>query len=144
MDEKISIKYLRNRRLFFNAVKGENETVDEWLERIENLAKKCGFARNLHLLLLNKFITGLDDSSFEIICSQRREITLKKSLEILKRHEQDCLINLEKSNTPLNIVKKRSARKNTTLSTDTDNDNNIEIETSFVVRSCVKFCFRIS
>lgn len=88
----IPIKCLENRRIFFNSVKNTNETIDEWLERIEILAKSCGFSQDLNLFLFNKFLTGLDDGNFCKIVSQRNDLTLESSLCFLKKND-DVLPN---------------------------------------------------
>lgn len=89
----IPIEFIESRRIFFNSMKNNDETIDEWFERIEILAKNCGFSHNLHLFLFNKFIAGLDDGNFIKVCAQSDELTLEQSLNVLNKRNNNFFEN---------------------------------------------------
>lgn len=56
-----SCEAIQQRKVFYTSTKFTDETVFEWYERVENVGNQCEFNRFHDFLILDKFVTGLDD-----------------------------------------------------------------------------------
>lgn len=76
----------RERRNFWDAKKGDNETVSIWYARVKKLAMECRFGPQLEKFVLNKFVTGFSGKIFERLCEEDEylslELALKKALTV--------------------------------------------------------------
>lgn len=74
-------KFFRERKSFYEAKMNSNETVNDWFNRISQLIVPCQFGRELNLkLLLDRFVVGLEDDVFDIICDQLDLFNIKTLL----------------------------------------------------------------
>lgn len=91
----ISVKSIWFRRKFHDANKDVDETVTEWLNRVQKLAKPCEFGKELNTFIWDKFIVGLDDNLLNHFCLDNKTISLdiRKALQTLRQHEDEIECN---------------------------------------------------
>lgn len=58
---------LQNRKAFYDLKRGKNESIDEWLKRIQKCINCCDFPIFVEFLLIDRFVCGLNKSEMEII-----------------------------------------------------------------------------
>lgn len=75
------------RQAFHSANKSTNETVDDWYNRLRDLAQPCNYGCYLEVLLLDKLIVGLDDTLLERLCTNERDLSVKNVIEISRYFE---------------------------------------------------------
>lgn len=85
---KILTKTIPFRKEFHRAVKEPTELPKDWLIRIKELAKACGFGKNNDLFVFNKFITGLENEVIEYLCSSAKCLDVNSSLEYIRVYEK--------------------------------------------------------
>lgn len=76
------------RKEFYSVQKTVNESIGEWYDRLLLAAAKCQFGSIENVMVLDKFILGLDDSHIEHLCTALDEITLEASLRILSELDE--------------------------------------------------------
>lgn len=54
----------QNRKLFHSHQKEQYETVDQWFRCIVNSLESCKYGKLSEFMLIDKFITGLDDETY--------------------------------------------------------------------------------
>ncbi|XP_031628894.1 zinc finger protein OZF-like isoform X2 [Contarinia nasturtii] len=64
----IFVRNIPSRQNFYKAMKSPTETPDHWLSRIKKLAKLCDFGNSLDSIVLDKFITGLENEVIDYLC----------------------------------------------------------------------------
>lgn len=85
---KILTKTIPFRKEFYRAVKDSTELPKDWLIRLKELAKTCGFGKNNDLFVFNKFITGLENEVIEYLCSSAKCLDVNSSLEYIRVYEK--------------------------------------------------------
>ncbi|KAJ6641385.1 Zinc finger protein, partial [Pseudolycoriella hygida] len=76
------------RKAFHSANKQSNESVDDWYNRLENLARLCNYGRYLEVLLLDKLIVELDDTILDRLCTQQQQhLSLENVIEFSRKFE---------------------------------------------------------
>lgn len=58
---------LQNRRAFYDLKRGKNESIDEWLKRIQKCIGCCDFPIFVEFLLIDRFVCGLNRAEMKII-----------------------------------------------------------------------------
>lgn len=66
----------RERKIFMEATKADEENVSEWYAKVKTLALKCKFQHNLDAFILNKFIAGLPERIFEKLCEEDETLNI--------------------------------------------------------------------
>ncbi|XP_055623402.1 uncharacterized protein K02A2.6-like [Toxorhynchites rutilus septentrionalis] len=91
----------KERRLFFRAHRHENgnESVNQWIVRIRNLAANCKFGYSLQHNLVNKLVDGLEGKAFDRVCEEDEKLSLEKAQELALKYE------VNEPLTPLHFVK---------------------------------------
>ncbi|XP_047992930.1 uncharacterized protein LOC125231485 [Leguminivora glycinivorella] len=76
-----------DRSKFYEAVKLEGESVEEWAARLRGLAVHCGFGTELNVLLLDRFVLGFRSGpERDKLCEQDLStLTMAKALEIAQQ-----------------------------------------------------------
>lgn len=74
----------RERHIFYNAKQEESEAIIEWFKRIRSLAVDCNLGYQFSGILLDRFISGLRESSVleQIYRESTESMTLQRALEI--------------------------------------------------------------
>lgn len=71
------------RYTFYEAVKDENESVNEWSARIRNLAADCEFNTHLEVIMRDKFITGFEKGKIlDRLLEEKVDVTMDRVVEI--------------------------------------------------------------
>lgn len=80
----------RERKKFMEASQEEGETCRTYLNKLKALAVNCEYeADELKRNLINKFITGLKNKMFEIVCNKKvNEITIENCMELVEGKEE--------------------------------------------------------
>lgn len=78
------------RKRFYGSVQNSDETVGQWFFRLQSLAKYCKFGALNETMMVDKFVTGLNDGR---IISRLSEdgvstLTIAKALEIAQNYEK--------------------------------------------------------
>lgn len=81
------INVFGERKVFFAAVKSDDETSNEFCARLKGLAVNCEFETHLEHNLVNKFVTSVNEKCFEKFCEQKKDLALKAALEIAVKNE---------------------------------------------------------
>lgn len=83
--KKVSIlsKLIPFRQNFYKAQKNSNESPDEWLIRLKELSKACSFGKNVDVIVLDKFITGLESEIIDYLCLSADSLNINTSLDII-------------------------------------------------------------
>lgn len=74
---------LQYRKDFFSALQQTNESAEEWLHRVKELAQLCSFGKLNDIFVLNKFLTGLETKIVEHLCTNSQCLDFDNSLEII-------------------------------------------------------------
>lgn len=72
---------------FYKAQQQINESPTEWLTRIKELSNACSFGKSADLIVLDKFITGLESDIVDYLCSSADSLNINSSLEIIQAYE---------------------------------------------------------
>lgn len=86
-----TLKILENRRVFYGLRRENGDSVDRWLKRVEIRIGFCEYPTTyMKHLLIDRFISGLNDSEFESIKEVSQHWTLEQLVErILDEHIDD-------------------------------------------------------
>lgn len=79
----ILAKSIPFRKEFNLAVKEVKESPSEWLSRVNELAKLCGFGNAYDFFVLDKFVTGLEPDLINHLCSCAEYLDIESVLEII-------------------------------------------------------------
>lgn len=114
----------RERKIFHNAAKEDEETVSQWYGRIKRLAAKCEFGSHFDIMVLDQFVISLPNKIFDRICEERSNITLHDALTKAMIMESKLSTSQvgSSADSSVNFVKKYPARNNTTRNTKQGND----------------------
>lgn len=95
----IPVASFRSRKHFHRASKSSNETVTDWYARIHSMAESCQYGDASGILLLDKFIIGLDDELFDRICTEVGYLSLEQSMKLAIQIEEEFNILPVRSHT---------------------------------------------
>lgn len=88
----ILVESLPYQRDFDRAIKETDESAEQWLFRVKELAKLCSFGMSYDLIVLHKFLTGLETEIIDHLCSSAECLDIENSLEIIHAY---CAQNTE-------------------------------------------------
>lgn len=77
------------RKAFHSANKQTNESVDEWYDRLHDLAQPCNYGCYLEVLLLDKLIVGLDETILDRLCTEQQNLSIRNVIEFTRSVEMD-------------------------------------------------------
>lgn len=86
-----SLTAFQCRRIFHKCERKETESVHNWLTRIKDSIVDCAYDSLHDFMLIDKFISGLDETDFEYF-SQRKLWPQQETLLNVK----DCELNYQK------------------------------------------------
>lgn len=75
-----------HRKKFYSSVKDVNESVEEWFHRIQESVNGCDFGALINVLLIDKFVSGLDAHLFGKL-TKDATLTVEKTLAIVTNDE---------------------------------------------------------
>lgn len=96
---------LRNRKSFHACQKKHSESIEEWFSRIKKCIDVCEFGAHNEFMLIDKFISGLNETIFERL-AQADNLTSEQTLSIATK-SQNIFANtifLETEYEPLNDI----------------------------------------
>lgn len=85
---KILTKTIPFRKDFYKATKEPNESSEQWLSRVKELAKSCGFGTHNDQFIANKFIMGLESETIDYLCSSADSLDVAGSLKFIREYEK--------------------------------------------------------
>lgn len=62
-----TITAYHNRRQFHATQKSQNESISDWFKRLQNCVVQCDFEHISDYMLIDKFVSGLNETDFEKI-----------------------------------------------------------------------------
>lgn len=80
-----------NRYNFYNATKTDEETIENWAERLKNLASSCQFGSELNLILRDKFVIGIGNMALLRLLNEK--FTLEECIKEIQEKYED-LVNI--------------------------------------------------
>lgn len=95
---RIPVSSIRHRKEFNVANKNADETLDNWYNRLKELAEPCQYGSNSEAFVLHQFICGLDVLLLEQLLDggQQKELSLIDIFDLIK--------NIERINEPVDVV----------------------------------------
>lgn len=75
-----------SRKRFHSSIKDPNESVEEWFHRIQKSVNRCDFGALTNVLLIDKFISGLDIHLFGKL-TKTTTLTVEQTLSIANSEE---------------------------------------------------------
>lgn len=86
---KIPTKTIPFRKDFFRATKEPNESTEEWLSRVKELAKSCCFGTHSNQFIVSKFIIGLESEVIEYLCSNAQSLDIQSTIKSVNVYEKE-------------------------------------------------------
>ena len=84
----VQVAIFRERSNFYNAKQIHGENVTNWYGRLKRLSVDCKFGDNLESILLDKFVTGLTNTTLlDRLCEENETIELTQALDIAVNKE---------------------------------------------------------
>lgn len=105
---------------FYNAAREQNETVNEWIARLRNLAGSCKFGNHLDKMLVDRFVIGMHkgparDRLFE---EDAEKLTIAEAIRIATNKEiTDQQYRLDVKKEPVGFCKSEFSQATDSLST---------------------------
>lgn len=96
MAERIRASSIRPRKDFNSAVKDADETMENWYNRLKQLADQCEFGYHSEVFILHQFICGLDVAIVEHLRAEENDLSLSDIFELTR--------NFEHSNVEVDVV----------------------------------------
>lgn len=130
------------RKVFFDAVKLDDETSNEFCARLKGLAVNCQFETHLEHNLVNKFVTSVNQKLFEKLAesTEKKDLKLKTALDIaVKMEVKPCLKTPKLED--LNFMKK-SYNQHKSRSPERKTEPEIRRRINTPTRNSGKRCFR--
>lgn len=75
------------RARFYNAKKNSSESIADWYNRLLSMAGPCQFGFAASLIILDKFVFGLEDKYRKQLSDMGVDITLEQSIKIARQLE---------------------------------------------------------
>lgn len=96
---RIFTKTIPFRKDFYRAAKEPYESAEQWLFRVKELAKTCGFGQNNDLFVFNKFITSLENELTDYLCSNAQCLDINSSQQLARLYEKQNQNKTEQNET---------------------------------------------
>lgn len=109
---KVSI--LAERSKFRNCLQENNETITEFITKLQKLSILCGFGNNLEEALRDQIVHGVSDRMLKKKLCEEPDLTYGRTKEICQAHEgaEISLENFQQiTKGQLNFIKKKSSNK---------------------------------
>lgn len=111
---------IQQRFLFHQTVQDASDTVDHYVNKLRELAEKCGFEDRLEEMVRDRFIIGLKNKEIQQELLSQSELSLKNAVHICKLKELEEENNSRMSNQSIdNAPEIPSRAHSTTLDADT-------------------------
>lgn len=88
-----SFEAIQKRKLFYTSAKFTDETVFEWYKRVENAGNQCEFNHLHDFLILDKFVTGLNDGILKRL-SEKIVLSLDEIFAIASPETQESSLSV--------------------------------------------------
>lgn len=85
---RIPASSIRYRKEFNLAHKDINETMDDWYNRLRELAAACEYDSHIDAFLLHQFICGLDESILEHLSAEESDLSFTSIIDSIKTYER--------------------------------------------------------
>lgn len=79
----VFVKSIPYRREFYHAKKETDESAEQWMCRVKDLAKLCSFGKYNDFFILDKFLMGLEPEIIDYLCSSAECLDMCNSLDII-------------------------------------------------------------
>lgn len=84
---RISTASIRYRKEFNSANKLADETLENWYDRLKDLAESCDYGTHLEAFILNQFICGLDALILDYLHAEQTDLSLNDVFDLTKSFE---------------------------------------------------------
>lgn len=91
---KIPTKTIPFRKDFFKTAKEPDESSEEWLDRVKELAKPCCFGTHNDQFIVSKFITGLESEVIEYLCANAQSLDIQSTLKSISVYETETKVDI--------------------------------------------------
>lgn len=71
----------RNRRVFYGLRRKSDESISQWLNRVQSYIRHCKFSAFKEFLLIDRFVCGLNPNELQSIQNLKKSWTVKQLLE---------------------------------------------------------------
>lgn len=89
MSLSIPAASIRHRKEFNSACKNADETVENWYQRLKELAEPCEYGTYLEAFVLHQFICGLDVWILDHFNAEKKDLSLIDVFELMKNYERN-------------------------------------------------------
>lgn len=93
---RIPSSSIRYRKEFNSANKNVDETLENWYDRLKQLAERCEYGSCSEAFILHQFVCGLDVLILELLDAQQKDLSLIDILDLTK--------NIDRSHEPVDVV----------------------------------------
>lgn len=84
----VRISVFRQRSLFYSARQYQGEPIRNWFSRLTNISEHCKFGEQLKAIMLDRFISGIQDSIvLSRLYEESEELDLSRAMEIAVKVE---------------------------------------------------------
>lgn len=87
MAQRIPTSSIRHRKEFNLASKDVDETMENWYNRLKQLAEQCEYGSHSEAFILHQFICGLDVLLLEHLRVEERDLSLSDVFDLTKKFE---------------------------------------------------------
>lgn len=94
---KIPLNGIQQTRIeFYNLKRGIDETIEQWMNRVQSSIICCDFPANIYrFLLIDRFLCGLHQAEMQVIRSAGTWSTLKQLIALLTKQKDVSAENQE-------------------------------------------------